>query len=376
MISIQKTDIASRQEVKEFVNLPFKIYSDTPQWVPPIINDIKVMLNPQKHPFYEHSQAEFFTAKDGDEIVGRLAVLENKPYNKYHGKKQASFYLFESIDDFSVTEKLFQRGFEWAKQRGLSKIVGPKGFSGFDGYGVLVEGFQHRQMMTMMNYNKPNYPQFLEKLGFKKEVDWVSCYTSISTFRLPEKVNEVARRVEEKGTFKVLNFKSKRELMKWAWQIGQAYNKTFINNWEYYPLTEREIQFVVDNVLVVALPELIKTITYKDEIVGFLFAFPDISAALQRQKGALTPWALMDYLRELKKTEWVSFNGVGILPELHGRGGNALLFSEIGKTATRFDNFVHGELTQVAESATQMRKDLQNLGVKPYKNHRIYSIDI
>ena len=376
MISIQKTDIASRQEVKEFVNLPFKIYSDTPQWVPPIINDIKVMLNPQKHPFYEHSQAEFFTAKDGDEIVGRLAVLENIPYNKYHGKKQASFYLFESIDDFSVTEKLFQRGFEWAKQRGLSKIVGPKGFSGFDGYGVLVEGFQHRQMMTMMNYNKPNYPQFLEKLGFKKEVDWVSCYTSISTFRLPEKVNEVARRVEEKGTFKVLNFKSKRELMKWAWQIGQAYNKTFINNWEYYPLTEREIQFVVDNVLVVALPELIKTITYKDEIVGFLFAFPDISAALQRQKGALTPWALMDYLRELKKTEWVSFNGVGILPELHGRGGNALLFSEIVKTATRFDNFVHGELTQVAESATQMRKDLQNLGVKPYKNHRIYSIDI
>lgn len=376
MIQIQKTDISSKQEINDFVNLPFAIYSDTPQWVPPILNDIKVMLNPQKHPFYEHSEAEFYTAKDGSQTVGRLAVLENKPFNAYHGKRQASFYLFECMDDYSIAEKLFHRGIEWAKKRNLTKIVGPKGFSGFDGYGLLVEGYEHRQMMTMMNYNKPNYPAFLEKLGFKKEVDWVSCYTRISDFKLPEKVKEVARRVEDKGSFKVLNFHSKRELMKWAWKIGQAYNKTFVNNWEYYPLTDREIQFVVDNVLVVALPELIKTITYKDEIVGFLFAFPDISAALQRQKGSLTPWALMDYLRELKKTEWVSFNGVGILPELHGRGGNALLFSEIAKTATRFENFVHGELTQVAESATQMRKDLLNLGVKPYKNHRIYSFDI
>ena len=127
--------------------------------------------------------------------------------------------------------------------------------------------------------------------------------------------------------------------------------------------------------MAVAVPKLMKVITYKEDVVGFLFAFPDISAALQRQSGTLLPWAILDYMREIKRTNWISFNGVGVLPKYHGRGGNALLFSEIAKTAHSF-HFEHGELTQIAETATQMRKDLVNLGVKPYKNHRIYGKDL
>jgi len=227
----------------------------------------------------------------------------------------------------------------------------------------------------MMNYNNPNYPKFAEKLGFKKIVDWVSCYTRIADFKLPDKVNAVARKVEEKGKFKVLRFKNKAELKKYAWQIGQAYNNTFINNWEYYPLSDNEIKFVLDNIMVVAVPELIKIITYNEKIVGFLLSFPDISAALQKYRGELSPLALLGYLNELKKTEWISFNGVGILPEFQGMGGNALLFSLMEQTAHE-KKFIHGELTQIAETATQMRKDLMNLGVKPYKNHRIYGLDI
>ena len=120
--------------------------------------------------------------------------------------------------------------------------MGPKGLSSFDGYGFLVEGFEHRQMMTMMNYNLPNYPKFVENLGFTKVVDWVSCYANIPSFVLPEKVKRVAERVEEQGKFKVIKFKNKTELKKWAWRIGQAYNKSFVNNWEYYPLTDNENQ--------------------------------------------------------------------------------------------------------------------------------------
>ena len=375
MISIEKVDTRSKKEVNEFVNFPFKVYEGVEEWVPPILADIKTMLNQDEHPFYEHSEAEFFVARQNGEMVGRIGLLENKPSNKYHDKKQASFYLFESVDDQTVSDELFNFAFDWAKKRKLDNLLGPKGLSSFDGYGFLVEGFDKRQMMTMMNYNLPNYPKFVEKMGFKKAVDWVSCYADIPNFVLPEKVSAVARRVEEQGKFKVLKFKNKRELKKWAWKIGQAYNKSFVNNWEYYPLTDNEIKFVLNNIMVVAVPDLLKIITYKDDVVGFLLAFPDISAALQKYKGRLSPMALYSYLGELKKTNFVSFNGIGILPELHGRGGNALLFSEIFKTANAY-NFAHGELTQIAETATEMRKDLVNLGVKPYKNHRIYSIEI
>ncbi len=375
MITIEKVDTRSKKEVNEFVNFPFKIYNNVKEWVPPILADIKTMLDEDKHPFYEHSEGEFFVARQNGEMVGRIGLLENKPSNKYHDKKQATFYLFESVDDQAVTNKLFEYAFDWTKKRKLNYLLGPKGLSLFDGYGFLVEGFDKRQMMTMMNYNLPNYPKFVEKIGFKKVVDWVSSYTDIPNFELPDKVRRVAERVEEQGKFKVIRFKSKRELKKWAWRIGQAYNKTFVNNWEYYPQTDNEIQYVLDNIMVVAVPDLIKIITYKDDVVGFLMAFPDISAALQKYQGRLSPMALYSYLRELKKTNWISFNGVGVLPELHGRGGNALLFSEIHKTA-KSHNYVHGELTQVAETATEMRKDLINLGVKPYKNHRIYGIKV
>ena len=374
MINIEQVDTTSKAQVDDFVKFPFTLYNDTPQWVPPIQSDIRIMMNRNKHPFYEHSDAEFFIARDDKKIIGRIALLENKPYNKWHDKKQASFYLFDCIDEQSVADELFNYGLEWVKKRKLNYLLGPKGFSLFDGYGFLVEGYEHRQMMTMMNYNKPNYPEFVENLGFNKVVDWVSCYTRIDEFHLPDKAAEIARRVEERGTFKVQRFASKGEMKKWGWKIGQAYNKTFINNWEYYPLSEKETKFLVDSIMVVAIPELIKAITYKDDIVGFLFAFPDISAALQRQKGTLAPWALIDYMQELKKTKWVSFNGVGVLPEFQGRGANVLMFSEMEKSAHNFA-FEHGELTQVAETAKQMRKDLLNLGVKPYKNHRIYGKD-
>ena len=375
MLTIELIDTTSKKQVDEFVRLPFKIYQDNSNWVPPILADIKLMLNKNKHPYYEHSDAEFFVARDHGEIVGRIGVLENKVYNKYHDKRQASFYLFECLDDQSIADRLFETASDWAKARKLNHLLGPKGLSSFDGYGFLVEGFEHRQMMTMMNYNNPNYPKFAEKFGFRKIVDWVSCYTRIADFHLPEKVNAVAKKVEERGKFKVLRFKNKAELKKYSWQIGQAYNNAFVNNWEYYPLSDNEIKFVLDNIMVVAVPELIKIITYNEKIIGFLLSFPDISAALQKHRGELSPLALLGYLNELKKTDWISFNGVGVLPEYQGMGGNALLFSLIEQTAHE-KQFIHGELTQIAETATQMRKDLINLGVKPYKNHRIYGLDI
>jgi hypothetical protein len=137
-------------------------------------------------------------------------------------------------------------------------------------------------------------------------------------------------------------------------------------------LTDEEIQFVLDNIIPYADPKLIKVITHDDEAVGFLFGFPDISAAMQRAKGRINPISIVDILIEMRRTQWIALNGAGILPEFHGRGGNALLYSEMEKTVRNYQ-FKHADLTQVAETAVQMRRDLENLGGKPYKNHRVYA---
>lgn len=375
MTPILPIDLQSSHDVRRFLDLPYRLYRGHPLWVPPIRLDAATQLNPRKHPYYEHSEAEFFLATREGQDVGRIALLENKPYNRYHSKRQGQFYLFESIEDLEVARALFDVASERARERGLTQLVGPKGFGALDGYGMLVEGFEFRPAMTMMNYNPPYYPKFAEALGFRKEVDFVSCYLGAGKFHLPDRVHRIAERAAARSGLAVKRFRSKKELMAWAPRIGRTYNQSFIHNWEYYPLSEREIQFLTDNLMTVADPRLIKIITHGDDVVGFVFAFPDVSAAIQRGKGRLLPWNLLDLLIEFKRTKWVALNGAGVLPEFQGRGGNALLYSEMEKTI-REAGFQHADLTQVAESAVQMRHDLENVGGVRYKNHRVFIRDL
>lgn len=371
MIHIEKIDTTDSKQVDRFIRFYMDLYQGCPQWVPPFYSDIRLMLNRNKHPFYDHSDADFFIAIKDGKVVGRIAALENKPFNTYHGTKDAEFYFFDSINDQEVANALFQTVFDWAKARGLNHIVGPKGMSPFDGYGIQVEGFEHHQIMTMMNYNFSYYPTLVENLGFEKEVDFVSCYIPAPKFQLDPRIKLIAEKVVQKGTFNVVRFKNKAALVKYADRIGEAYNKTFVNNWEYYPLTHKEVMFSVKQVIDFADPRLIKIIEHQGEVVGFLFAFHDVSKALQRAKGKITLFSIIDILLEVKRTNWVSFNGMGVLPEYHGRGGNALLYSEMEKTMNEF-KFEHADLTQVAETTKQMRKDLENVGGNAYKNHRVY----
>jgi hypothetical protein len=371
VVEIIQVDPKDKKQVRTFSHFPFSIYQGNPNWVPPILIDVENSMNPQKHPFYDHSDADFFLARVGGEVVGRLAALENKPYNRHKDRKIAQFFFFEAIEDPSVTSALFERVFDWAKKRGLDEVMGPKGFGPVDGYGMLVEGFDHRQTMNMVGYNPPYYPERMADLGFEKEVDFVSCYTYWKTFSMPERVQRIAQKVKDRGTLQVHEFKNKSELVRWAPQIGKTYNRSFVNNWEYYPLTDREIQFVLNNILQIADPRLIKIIVAEGEVVGFTFAFPDISVALQRSGGKLLPFGIIRILREIRRTRWLAVNGAGILPEYQGHGGNALLYYEMYRTLKDY-HYDHLDLVQVAETATQMRSDLENVGVMPYKNHRVF----
>ena len=372
MLTVEKVDTYDKSQVKRFVQFYYDLYKKCPQWVPPLLTDSYHPLNRKKHPFFAHSVADFFIAVQAGKIVGRICAAENKPFNEYHKAKKAQFYFFDSIDNIEVAKVLFETVFDWARARGLDTVVGPKGLSPFEGGGALIKGFEQRQMMTMTNYNYDYYPKLIEALGFEKEVDFVSCYLPAESFRIPERIERIAQRVKERGNLKIKKFKSKQELVRWAPKIGEAYNRAFIDNWSYYPFSNSDVQYAVDNVFLAADHRLIKIITHGDEIVGFLFAFPDVSAALQRAKGHLFPFGIFDLLLEVKRTKTISANGMGILPEYQGIGGNALLYYEMGKTIFNFNQFTHVEMTQVAETTQQMRADLKNLNGVEYKSHRVY----
>lgn len=372
MLTIEKIDTENKSQVKRFVELPHRLYRDCPQWVPLLNIDAYTYLNRRKHPFHEHSDVDFFLAARDGRDVGRIAAIENKPYNEYHRTRKANFYFFDCEDDPQVAAALFETVFDWAKARGLDEVVGPKGMGPLDGYGILIFGHEHRNTMTMLNYNHSYYRKLVEALGFEKEVDFVSCFLPADKFQVPERVERITQRVMQRGGLQVKRFKNKRELIAWAPRIGKAYNEAFVQNWEYYPLSQREIDFVVDNIMTIADHRLIKIIVHGEAVVGFLFAFHDVSAALQRSKGRLFPFGLIDLLLELKRTDKVAVNGMGILPEFQGLGGNAILYAEMGHTLLDFKQFKHVEMSQVAETTEQMRADLKNLNGVEYKNHRVY----
>jgi ribosomal protein S18 acetylase RimI-like enzyme len=331
------------------------------------------LLDRRRHPFYEHSDAGFFVAIRDGHVIGRVGALEVRPYNRAHDDRQVSFTMFDCDDDPEAASALFARVFEWGRARELTRAVGPRGLSALDGYGVLVDGFEHRQLMTMTAYNAPFYSRLLETIGFREEVDFVSYELTKDTFAMPDVVRRAATRAAD--TLRIVRYPTTGALVRAARSIGETYNRTFSKNWEYYPLSDREIQFVVDQVRPLADHRLMTFIAAGEQIVGFVLAFADVSAALQRARGRLTPWALARLLWERRRASSVALNGAGILPEYQGRGGNALLYMQIER-AVREGGFTRAELPQVANSATRMRADLERLGAVPIKTHRVYQRDL
>lgn len=369
MIQLVQVDTANHRQVKQFLDLPFRLYRDVPQWVPPLASDARRMLDRRRHPFYQHSDAAFFLALQDRRPVGRIAVLDNRNYAAFNHEQTAFFYLFECEDEHKAAQALFEAALDWARSRGLNKIVGPKGFTALDGLGLLVKGFQHRPAFGLP-YNPPYYAALVEKAGFVDAGEMVSGYLCART-PLPDKIHQVAELVQKRRNLRVARFNAKRDLRAIIPRIQELYNASLGGTTGNVPLTDDEVKTLANQMLWFADPRLIKIVMKGDEPVGYLFAYPDISAAVQRCGGRLFPWGWADCWLELRRTKWINVNGAGIIEKYRGLGGTALLFSEMSKTVAE-GGYEHADLVQIGAENDKMQRELRDLGIDFYKTHRLY----
>lgn len=367
-------DLSNRQHVRDFLQLPFSIYRDIPQWVPPLHMDSSRQLDPKRHPFYKHSRAAFFLAYEGHRPLGRLAVLENRRFNEFNNEKTALFYLFECENNSQAAHMLFESGFEWARNRGLNRMYGPKGFTVLEGYGLLVKGFEHRPAFEQP-YNPPYYVNLIEDLGFKPDHDSVSGYLS-ADIQFPARVHSLAERIARRRGLKIARYNSRKDLRMLVPKFKDLYNNALRGTFGNAPLTDREAHAMANQLLWFSDPRLIKVVMKNGEPVGFLLAYPDISAALQKTRGRIFPFGWITLLREFRRTDLLNINGTALLPEYRGSGGTAILYSEMFKSVMETGQFRHAEVIQIWTENENMQRDLKNFGVDFYKMHRIYTREL
>jgi hypothetical protein len=370
---IRRISSDDRADVRAFIDLPFHLYEDNPLWVPEMRADTRRALDPAVHPFYQDGDAAFFLAERQGEIVGRIGAIHNPRYNHHNHSHTGFFHYFECVDDYSVASGLFEASIAWLRDRGLTRLLGPKGLLQGDAAGMLVQGFEYAPAMGIA-YNPPYYPHLLERLGFEKATDYLSGYLKRG-YRLPERLHRIVDRVKERRGYRVQRFRTKDELRRWVPKIKAVYNQSFEAAFQgpigFVPMTEREIEITAERLLSLARPEMIKLIMQQDELIGFLFAYPNIGPALRRAGGRMWPLGWIHLLREMRTTDRLDINGIGILPAHQGRGANAVLYVELEKTlqGTRFQ---HADVVQIREENLKSMGDMNALGVRWYKRHRLF----
>lgn len=369
-MQVLPVELQNPVHIRKFLELPFSIYQNVPQWVPPLLLEERRRLNVRRYPFYRNGAAAYFLAVDRQGIpLGRIVVLEDNKYNHHNHEEAAFFYLFESLDDIKVAAALFETAEQWARERGLNVLIGPKGFTIFDGLGMLVRGFEHRPAFGLP-YNPPYYANLLEKLGFVCHDEMVSGYLN-REIKFPTKFFELAERLRERRGLHVARFNSRRELRAFLPQLKDLYNAALAENDGNSPITNEEAKLLADQMLWFADPRLIKIVFKGEDPVGFLFAYPDISAAVQLTRGRVFPFGWIRLLIELRRTAWININGAGMAEGYRGLGGTALLFSEMYKSVME-GNYQHADIVQIGTANARMLREMNSFGINFYKMHRIY----
>ncbi len=359
-----------RHRINQFIDLPFRLYANNPCWVPPLVMDLRAAFNTQKYPFYQHGEAQFLLALDDRDLpIGRLVVFNNFAYNEFNNEKTAFFGMFECVDDQKVALALFNAGFDWARSRGLTRITGPKGFTMLDGMGLLVKGFDHRPALAQP-YNLPYYHDLVAAAGFETAREVVSGYLSRNIV-LPEKVQRAAVLVQKRYGITVQRFNTKRQLLSMIAPLLKLYNDSIVPGDGNLPMNEQDVKGMADQMMLFADPHLVKILLKDDQPIGFLLAYPDISAAIQHSHGRLFPFGWLGILLEPRRTKWLNINGAAILSEYQGLGGTAVLFNELYRSIVE-SRYEHAEVVQIGLENTRMQNEMRNFGVDFYKMHRTY----
>ena len=317
-------------QLRQYVQFGIDLYKGNSCYVPPLIIDDINTLSPDKNPAFDFCEAQSFMAFRNGEPVGTITAIINRAVNEKTGKKQMRFGWLEFIDDTEVVDELFEAAMNWGRERGMTEIVGPMGFSDLDYEGMLIEGFDEMGTMATI-YNHPYYPRHMERMGFEKEVDWVE-YRMTVPDAIPEKYARIADLISRKYNLSVKKYTSKSKIKKeYGCAIFELVNEAYADLYGFVPLTDRQIEYYIDIYLgMLRLDDVTLVVDAEGKLVALGISMPSLSQALRKSGGKLFPFGWYPLLRAIKgHTDVVDLLLVAVKPEYQSKGVNALIFADL-----------------------------------------------
>jgi len=369
-IDVRKIDANDKNKIKEFIKLPWKtkIYENDPAWVPPLIGEQKKLFNPDKGYFYDIGEVQYFMAYRDDKPVGRITAHINHLYEEKYDNETGFFGFFECIEDQEVASALFSAAEEWLKEKGKTKIQGPQSFSIYDAVGFEVQGEDIMPVVGLF-HTAPFFRTLAEKYGFEKKIDWY-CFLVKKIDDFKPYLKDVRENImkEQDVTY---NYLDKKEIANRADEIHQIFNAAWDSNWGHLDLTRQQFDMLVEELKMIAVPELCIFAEKDGKTVGFIVSLPDANPGLAKLNGHLYPWRLIKAFREIKRTRKIRTVIMGVLPEYRGQKIDDVFYLLTIENGIRL-GYTQSDCSLIVETNQKMIGALKPLKGEIYKTYRIY----
>lgn len=374
-MDIEIREVKTRKDLKKFIYLPEKIHANHPNWVHPIYMDEWKYFNPKKNEAFSYCDTIILLAFRGEEAVGRIMGIINSRYNEHKNEKTVRFGYLETWEDEEVIHALLGHVEDWARNKGMTKIVGPYGFSDQDPEGFLIEGFENRATIATY-YNFEWMPSLVEKQGYSKDVDYFVYKLDVPK-EVPEFYKRIYERAKKRGNFELLEFKKKKKIKPWIVPILSLMNECYLagNIYGYTPLSEKEMKSLAARYLPVLDPRFLKAVLIEGEVASFVVGMPDMTEGIQKARGRLLPFGFLKVLRAAKKTTQLDLLLGAIKEKYRGRGLDAIMGIKMVISAQEAGMEIMDTHHEMEENV-RIRAEMERMGGKLYKKFRVYKKDL
>lgn len=364
-------EVTTKRDLSKFIHLPAAIHQDHPNWVPPIYMDEWAFFNPKKNKSFDSCDTILLLACRAEKVVGRIMGIIHHKYNEKHGENHARFSFFETWNDEEVAAALIQSVENWAREKGMDRLIGPLAFSDKDPQGLLIDGFDQPAVIAS-NCNFPYQAELLEKNNYTKEVDLV-----VYQIRIPDPIPEFYQKIYERAAglnhgLQMLEFTSRRKVKPYIHPVLRLLNSTFTEIFGFVPFSESEMDDFANRYLFLINPRFIKiVINQQKEVVAFVIGMSHIGDGIRKAKGRIFPFGIFQIFASARKSKQLNLLLGGIDPAYRGKGLDVLMGVRMMKSATALGKTTidsHLEL----ENNTKVRAEMEKVGGRVYKRFRIF----